>query len=226
MFFYVKRVEEAAYNASHLQNPIHPGEPMTLYFVRNYASSAFFSTYSKKAAAMYYGPNHKLISKRKWTPEMHAYVQQQEGQVPQPPFKFKVNFFGYVMLLGVLALFGYLVYDSFIKPPHPESLMEQPMEKPVEANAIYFGHYEKFKEGERVASEVRFGWFKVIENKNGLVKIAPSTQLSAGHQDPKTLNSTDFEPLGIEANITEQAIYGIKLKSTDKLMEFNLTERK
>ena len=34
MFFYVKRVEEAAYNASHLQNPIHPGEPMTLYFIR------------------------------------------------------------------------------------------------------------------------------------------------------------------------------------------------
>jgi len=227
MFFSIRQHEEAAFAVDQLVNPVNPGNPMVLSFVRNYSSSAFFSATSKGAAPFYVDTvTNKRIGKKYWTEGMHNVVQQKESQVPEAPYRFKIKALGYIMLLGVIGLFAYLTYDSFFKPVDTNLTAAQPLELPMEPNNIYFGRFERYEEGKRVPSKTGFGWFKVTENANGTVKLAMSKDMQIHHQTPANMNSTDFEETADEMKVEEQKSYNIRLKSTDGLLEVNLTEKK
>lgn len=80
------------------------------------------------------------------------------------------------------------------------------MEQTPVAGDIYFGRYEAYKEtDERLASEVGFGWFKVVKVEGNVYHIAKSTQMNKTHKPKEELNNTDFETEGTPVKITEQA---------------------
>lgn len=227
MFFSIQHHEEAAFSAEQFNNPVNPGNPMVLAFMRTYTNTAFFSAGSKDTAAFYIDTlTNKRIAKKYWTNEMQAFEREKEAKVPAAAYRFKVNFFGYVMLLFFVGFFAYLTYDSFLKPVNQEAIAPRPLELPIEANDVYFGRFEQYKEGERVAIKGGFGWFKILENTNGNLKVAMSKEMKTHHQDPTTMNSTDFEEKGIEMKIDEQVSYNIRLKSNDGLMQFHFTDKK
>ncbi|WP_149525595.1 hypothetical protein [Sphingobacterium hotanense] len=227
MFFSVGQHEEAAFAVDQLVNPVNAGNPMVLSFVRTYSSTAFFKATSKDAAPFYVDTvTNKRISKKNWTEGMHNVARLKESLVPAAPYRFKITIFGYIMLLAVIGFFAYLTYDSFFKPVNPNINAAQPLEQTMEPNNIYFGRFERYEEGQRIPSKTGFGWFKVTENANGTVKLAMSKDMQTHHQAPANMNSTDFEETTAEMKIEEQESYNIRLKSTDGLLEVNLTEKK
>ncbi len=227
MFFSIQHHEEAAFSAAQFKNPVTPGNPMILTFMRTYTNTAFFSATSKDTTAFYIDTvSNKRIAKKYWTNEMQAFAREKESKVPAAAYRFKVNFFGYVMLLFFVGFFAYLTYDSFVKPVNQEAIATRPLELPIEANDVYFGRFEQYKEGDRVPIKAGFGWFKILENTNGNLKVAMSKEMKTHHQDPKTMNAIDFEEQGTEMKIEEQVSYNIRLKSNDGLLEVNLTDKK
>jgi len=226
MFFYTKRIEEKVFSVGQLENPVNPHADMVLGFYRTYAWTAFFRMYNKNAAPLYWDlTNNKTIPKRKWTGEMHALVNQMEHEVPAAPYRFKLTIVGYIMTLFFIGFFAYLTYDS-IRPKPSYADQVTPIQETPKAGDMYFGRFETMKPGERVASKVGFGWFKVIENNQGQIKVAMNKNMSSHHKPSKELNSTDYEEQSIDATITSQESFQLNLISSDNLTEMYFTEKK
>lgn len=117
--------------------------------------------------------------------------------------------------------------ERCLKSAPPQSAEFIAMEQTPVAGDIYFGRYEAYKEtDERLASEVGFGWFKVVKVEGNVYHIAKSTQMNKTHKPKEELNNTDFETEGTPVKITEQAGYMINMKSTDDKMEIYITTKK
>lgn len=227
MFFTIEKIELAALPAEELHNPQTPGNAMTLGIFRTKSRMAFYTVYSKKAYAEYWDHvTGKKIVKRRWTPEMKSMAERQVAQAPKAPFIFKLTVVGWLFVLLVIGFFAYLAYDS-VKPARPKSESTLAMEKPPIAGDIYFGHYEAYsKAGDRIASDIGFGWFKVVKVEGNTYYIAMSTTMSKSHKPKEQLNSSDFETEGIPVTISEQQGYMITFKAVDGTMDISVTDKK
>lgn len=227
MFFIINKIEQGVHPASGLQNPRNPGNPIVLVVYRQLTRTAIFSAHSKKAFAEYWDDTvGKKIARRHWTPEMKALANQKVGEAPKPPYIFKMTIVGWIFVLLIIATFGLIVYES-VKPPVPKSAEYLAMEKAPETGDIYFGHYEAFNTaGDRIASDLGFGWFNVTKVAGDTYYLAKSTQMSKTHKPKEALNSTDFEAEVTPVIITEQAGYIINMKSTDGRLEIYITDKK
>ena len=97
---------------------------------------------------------------------------------------------------------------------------------PVEGD-VYFGHFESFKNaGERIASNVGFGWFRVVKVEGDVYYIAKASEMSKNYKPKEQLNSADFEVENTSVKIIEQSGYMINLKAIDGKMEIYITDKK
>ncbi|MGJ1430794.1 hypothetical protein ACR79M_04375 [Sphingobacterium spiritivorum] len=227
MFFVITKIEQGSYENDKLQNPKNLGNPMVLVVFRQLTRTAIFSAHSKKAFGEFYDKvTQKKIASRSWTPEMKSFANQKIVHAPKPPFIFKLTILGWIFIMLVITTFALIIYQE-VKPPLPKSAEYVAMEQvPVTGN-IYFGHYEAFKEsGDRIASDIGFGWFKVVKVEGETYYIAKSMQMNKTHKPKEELNSTDFESDGTATTITEQAGYMINMKAVDGKMEIYITDKK
>jgi hypothetical protein len=227
MFFSVSKIEQTAHRVTGISNPKNIQNPMTLGIYRNLVRTALFSGYSKKSFSEYWDDTErKKISKRLWTAEMHDFARRKEEAAPRPPFIFKLTVVGWLFVLCIVAMLGLTIYES-VKPDTPKTAAYIAMEAAPAEGDIYFGHYESFRQaGDRVASGLGFGWFKVIGVEGDLYYIARSTEMSSSHKPKEQLNSSDFETEGIPVRITEQHGYMINMKSVDEKTQVYITEKK
>lgn len=227
MFFSISKIEQAAHHADELHNPQTAGNPMVIGVYRNLARTAFFEVYSKKAYAEFWDDIlRKKIPNSYWTAEMKALALQKIAIAPKPPFIFKVSIVGWLFVLLIGVFVGWLIYDS-VKAPVPMTAGYTAMEQTPELGDLYFGHFEVYNNpGDRIASQVRFGWFKVIQVERDTYYLAKSREMSTQYQPKEQLNSTTFETTGIPAKITEQAGYLLNLKSMDGKITFYMRDKK
>lgn len=228
MFFSIQKIEQAAHDTDTLQNPKNPGNPMVLGIYRNKIGTVIYSIHTKKTFGEYWDKvEKKKIPKRLWTPEMKEFYKQKALEAPKPPYLYKITIVGWIFVLGAIALFGYLIYDS-AKPPLPKSEEYVAMEAAPAEGDIYFGRYEIYKEkGNPLGMEGRFGWFKVLKVDGDVYHIARSTEMNRGHKPKEQLNSTDFETESMPpVKLTEQTGYNLRFKSDDGLTEVYITDKK
>ncbi|QQT25357.1 MULTISPECIES: hypothetical protein [Sphingobacterium] len=227
MFFVITKIEQGSYENDKLQNPKNLGNPMVLVVFRQLTRTAIFSVHSKKAFGEFYDKvTQKKIAHRSWTPEMKSFANQKIVQAPKPLFIFKLTILGWIFIMLVITTFALIIYQE-VKPPLPKSAEYVAMEQVPVAGNIYFGHYEVFKEsGDRIASDIGFGWFKVVKVEGDTYYIAKSMQMNKTHKPKEELNSTDFESDGTATTITEQAGYMINMKAVDGKMEIYITDKK
>lgn len=227
MFFVVRRIEQAVHHIDGLQNPKNPQNRMTLGIYRQLTRTALFTVYSKKAYGEFWDDvERKKISNRSWTPEMKAFAKQKVAEAPKPPYIFKLTIVGWLFVALMLTAVVLSVYQE-VKPPTPKSAEYVAMEKAPVAGDIYFGRYEAFQEaGERIASNIGFGWFKIVKAEGDVYYIAKSTEMSKSHKPKEELNSADFETEGTAVKITEQAGYMVNMKAIDGKLEIYLTDKK
>ena len=228
MFISFQKIEQAAHHTDKLQNPKNPDNPMVLGIYRNKISSIIYRIHTKKPYGEYWDTvENKKIAKRLWTPEMKAFCQQKIAEAPKPPFFFKMTFMGWVFVLGLVALFAYLTYDS-LKPPLPKPAEFVAMEAAPAAGDSYFGRYEIYKEkGNPIGIQSAFGWFKVLKVEGDTYYLATSTQMVKNYQPKEQLNSIDFETEALPAvKIKEQTGYSLRFVSDDGLTEINITDKK
>ncbi|MFD2556603.1 hypothetical protein [Sphingobacterium tabacisoli] len=227
MFFVINKIEQASHKTDRLQNPKNPSNPMVLGIYRTESRTALFHVYSKKAYGEFWDDTErKKIASRDWTSEMKGFANQKVAEAPKPPFIFKLTIVGWIFVALMIATMGLIIYQE-TKAPAPKSAEYIAMEQAPAVGDIYFGRYEAFKEsGDRIASGIGFGWFKVIQVEGNVYHIARSAEMSKTHKPKEELNSTDFESEGTPAKITEQAGYMINMKAVDGKMEIYFTEKK
>lgn len=227
MFFILNKIEQGAHQTNGLANPKNPGNPMVFVVQRQLMRTALFSVYSKKAVGEFWdSKEQKKIASRLWSPEMKVFAKQKIEDAPAPPFILKITIVGWIFVLLVIATMGLIIYNE-VKPPIPKSVEYVEMEKTPVVGDIYFGHYESFKEaGDHVASEIGFGWFKIVKVEGDVYHVAKSTQMNKAYKPKNELNSTNFEDKSTALKITEQAGYLINMESTDDKMEIYITEKK
>lgn len=227
MFISVRLYEVASFQADHLENPVQPGNLMVLGFYRNYASTVVITTYSKKAAPIYLDlETNKRIPAKKWTPQMKQYAAEKAPLVPKAPHFIKPTIVGYICIALFFGALAYLIYDTVRPKPSMEEAYRTDLQEKPKAGDIFYGRYELFKPGERVANKVGFGWFKVLNEQNGTFSIAMNKEMSAGYKPSNELNSTDFEESGQEMKIDSQESFQIKMISDNKQAEYYFSEKK
>ena len=227
MFFSISKLEEGTFHANQLQNPQNKQNPMVLGIYRTQARTAFFTIHSKKVVAEFWDDvTQKKIPAKLWSSEMKAFAQQKISITPKPSFIFKFTIVGWIFVAAIVAFFGYLVYDS-IKPDAPKPATYISMEQAPQVGDIYFGRYEAYKQaGDRIASDVGFGWFKIINVQGAVYTLAKSTEISNGYKPKEQMNNNSFKTTGTTATITEHAGYMLNLKAEDGKMEIYLTDKK
>ncbi|SFO18223.1 hypothetical protein SAMN05421741_12437 [Paenimyroides ummariense] len=227
MFFVINKIEQVSHRTDGLHNPKKSSNPMVLGIYRTQSRTALFTVYSKKAYGEFWDDvERKKIASRYWTFEMKALAKQKVAEAPKPPYIFKLTIIGWIFVAIMIATMGLIVYQE-TKPPVPKSAAYVAMEQAPVVGDIYLGRYEVFKEaGERIASEIGFGWFKVIKVEGDMYYMAKSTEMSKTHKPKGELNSTDFETESTPVKITEQVGYMINMKATDDKMEIYITEKK
>ncbi|SDD27145.1 hypothetical protein [Niabella drilacis] len=228
MFFLVQRYEVSQFSAGHLQNPQTPEQRMTLSFVRTRMRMAICTVHSRKAAGDFWDvTTNNKVPRRLWTPEMKAFYQSRYNEVPKPPFVFKLTVLGWILSLLVAAFFGFIIYNS-AKPPFPKPVQAVAMAKAPAVGAIYFGHYEKYKEkGTPIGSEIGYGWFIIKKVTDDDFYLAKSTGMSKSFKAKEQLESTRFETETLPPlKLSEQTGYNIRFKSTDGLTEVYITDKK
>ncbi len=227
MFFVINKIEQAVHRTDGLHNPKNPSSPMVLGIYRTQSRTALFTVYSKKAFGEFWDDGEqKKIASRRWTPEMKAFAKQKVAEASKPPYIFKMTIVGWIFVALMIATMGLIVYQE-TKPPLPKSAEYVAMERAPVVDDIFFGRYESFKQaGERIASDLGFGWFKVVKVEGDVYHIAKSTEMSKTHKPKEELNSTDFETEGKPSKITEQSGYSVNLKAIDGKMEIYFTEKK
>jgi len=226
MFIRIQRIEEASFAADQLQNPVNPNNVMVLGFYRNYVATAINSGYSKKAAPIYWDTiTGKTISRRKWSPEMKSYADECLKQVRPAPYKFKLTIFGYILLLAVIGLFGYLIYDTVKPNPYAVESSSKLME-PMQGGDLYFGRYTEIDSATKIGKGAGFGWFKIVDAGEGSLLISKSVEMSSSHKPSDKMNSDNFEPDPISMKMILQESYPINLVSEDGTLEVSLTEKK
>ncbi|MGS2738199.1 hypothetical protein [Sinomicrobium sp. M5D2P17] len=229
MFISIRKIEVATHRTDELKNPGNPGNEMQLSIFRTVGRTFFYTSYAKKASGEYWDVvEGKKIPKRLWTSEMKAYCTKKAKEAPRPPFIFKITIFGWIWLVACFATLGYIIYEAN-KPPLPKSEDVIAMEQPLEAGDLFFGHFEEYKEAEklgRIASGTGFGWFRIVKVENDIYYVAKSTEMSKGHQPKEQLNNTDFETEVTPTKIKEKGSYSVRLLSTDGNTEFYLDDKK
>lgn len=227
MFFTISKIEQAVHTADHLKNPEQGKHSLLFRVFRTQSRTAFTIVYAKRAFGEFSDVvSQQKIARRQWTPEMKAFAAQKVAEAPKPPFIFKLTIAGWIFAFLVAAFFVYLIYDS-AKPPLPKSVKQIAMEQSPATGDIYFGHFESFKNpGDPIASEVGFGWFKIVKVEGAVYHIARSTQMTKTHHPKEELNSIDFQSESIPALIIQQEAYSINLKSIDEKMEIYINDKK
>ncbi|MGB7527802.1 hypothetical protein [Sphingobacterium cellulitidis] len=227
MFFRVDKVKYASYVADHLQNPVNANNPMIIVYYRNYFGTALLTGYAKNSEAVYFDNiTGKTISRRKWTDEMKNYAKECEKHVPAAPHRFKPTIFGYIFLLGMVALFAYLTYDSFLKPNPNINPENPPMAQKINAGDLYFGRFLERDPVSKVSKGAGFSWFKFIDAGEGSILISRAREKSSSVKPSIEMNSTDFEEETIPMKKIEHGDYQIDLVSEDGSLELSLTEKK
>lgn len=228
MFFLVQQIEEAMYSADGLQNPKNPGNAMALGIYRTHFKTAIVKSQSKKPAGIYWDTVlNKRIANRHWTPEMKAFAQQKVSEMPKPTYFMKLTLVGWLVMMLVIAFFGYLFYDSQ-KPPLPKSATSIAMEQQPAVGDIYFGHYEIYQEkGAPIGAKVGFGWFKIAKVEGNNYLIATSKAMSKNAQPKAQMDSVNFEIETLPAlQLKELKPYSVRFKSADGLAEVYLSDKK
>lgn len=227
MWLAIDKMEQSVHHTDGLKNPQKAGNDMVLGIYRNHVRTVIYKAYTKKTFGEYWDiAENKKIPKRAWTQEMRMFYADRAKEVPKPPYLIKVTIFGWIFLTLCIGILASLVYDSF-KPPLPKSAQVSAMEAPLVPGDVFFGHFEAYKKkGDRIASGIGFGWFKIVSVKQDTFYVAKSTVMSKNHQSSEKLNSTDFEMETIPATITEKSGYTIRLMATDGKTEYYLDEKK
>lgn len=227
MFINFQKVEQAAHHTDGLQNPKNPGNPMALGIYRNKIGSIIYRIHTKKAYGEYWDTvENKKIARRLWTPEMKAFCEQKIAEAPKPPYFFKMTVVGWIFVLGIVAFFAYLTYDS-VKPEEPKPAAFVAMEQAPAVGDVYFGSSELYKKkGDPVGVKVNFGWFKVVGVEGDTYRLAPSIEQVKNHQPKETLNNTEFASEALPAvKIKEQTSYNIRFVSEDGLTTVYITDK-
>ncbi|WP_433903494.1 hypothetical protein [Sphingobacterium puteale] len=228
MFFVISRIELAAHRNDSLQNPKNSENQMILGIYRQFTRSALFSVYSKKAYGEFWDEStQKKIARRLWTFEMKSFANQKIAEAPKPPYIFKLTIIGWIFCLLMLTAMGMIVYQE-MKPPLPKTAEAVAMEKTPAVGAIYFGHYEIYKEkGTPVGAEIGFGWFKITRVDGSNFYLAKSKDMSKTSKPKEQLSNADFEATELPVvKLSEQTGYNIRFKSADGLTEIYITDKK
>ena len=227
MFINVQRIEEGSFAADHLQNPVNPNNLMVLGIYRNYIGTAFTKGYSKKAAPIYWDTvTGKTISRRKWTSDMISYANKCLGEVRPAPYKFKLTVIGYIFLLGIIGLFGYLIYDSVKPSVNSSAAVPSSLEEKIEGGDLYYGRFIEKDPATKIGKRAGYGWFKVMDAGAESLLVSMSTEMSSTHKPSNEMNSTSFEKESIPMEIKTKESYQIDLISKDGSYEITFSEKK
>jgi len=216
--------------ADQLSNPKNPGNPMILNLFQREGRMAFWVTKNKRAYPQYIeASTGKIISKRKWTEEMSAFAQQELAQLPPQKTVFRITVFGWIFLLGALALLGYLVYDGLVASPQRSEQFEQRQAEKAKVSEgdIYLGRIEVYKEkGTPLGMKGEFGCFKVVKVEGDTYHLAKSTEMNKTAKPLEQMNSSDFEQQAIVVQAKELSAYYKTFVSEDGLTEISFQEKK
>lgn len=224
MFFVINKIELGTFSDNNL---VDTNNKIKLTVFRQLTRTALFSAYSKKVYGEFWDETtQRKIARRSWTPEMKAFANQKFAEAAKPPFTFKLTIVGWIFVLLMIVTMG-LIISQEIKSPAPKSAEFVAMEQAPIVGNIYFGHFESFNAPEeRVASDIGFGWFKIINIEGDIYYIAKSTQMNKSHKPKEDANSTNFETDGIPSKITKQAGYMINMKAVNGKTEIYFTDKK
>lgn len=229
MWIRISNISVKQVNATHLENPKNPGSPMTLNLFQRESSTAFFVSKNKKLLAEYLETLAGTgISKRKWSPQMEAFAQEELTKIPPQKGRFRLTVIGWVFFLFAFGFLGYLAYQGSQEPAKREKHQQEMTEKAkIAVGDVYFGTYRIYKEkGNMLGSKGGFGWFKVVKIENDTYHIAKSTEISKTAKPKEQMNSTDFEQEPLVVKAKELEAYSKQFVSEDGLTEFNFNERK
>ena len=228
MFIRFTRESIAVHQATGIANPENPNAPLMLNIFRTHSNAGIYKVYSKKAFGEYYSEgSKKSISRRKWTPEMKAFLQEKLAVTPKAPYIFKVTIVGWIVVLILIGIFAMIAYQE-AQPPAAKPASYVAMENKLQVGDVFFGNVEIHKQkGNPVGTKVSFGWFKVTDIKGDDYFLSPSTEVSNHAQPKESMNSTDFEQQSLPAiKITEQTGYNLRFKSSDGLIDAYFTDKK
>ena len=216
-------------DASHLSNPNGPENQMILNLFQREARSAFWVTQNKKVYPQYLVANTgKVISKRKWTDQMKSFAQKELNNLPPQKGRFKITIVGWIFLLFVIGLFGFIMKQAIQAPAKKQQHQQELVEKAKVAEGdIYLGRIEVYKEkGSPLGMKLEFGWFEVEKIENDTYYIAKSVEMAKKHQDVKPQSNTEFSDTTIAVKAKELEAYHKTFISEDGLTEISFTEKK
>jgi len=228
MWIKITKIAINRVNATHLENPGNTGNSMELLLFQQESSTAFFIVRNKGVLAEFSDiTTGRPIAKRKWTPEMHGFVQQELNKLPLQQGLFKITIVGWLLLLLAIGLLGYLAYQG-LQEPGKKDAYEQKMtaKSAIAVGDIYFGNYRLYKEkGNMLGSVGGFGWFKVVTIDDGVYRIAKSMEISKHALPKEQMNSREFEEKTSAVIAKNLEAYNKQLVSQDGLIEFNFEEK-
>lgn len=229
MWFSIAEIIVKRVDATHLENPVHPGSPMELGLFQREVRTIIYVQRTKKVLPQYYEtPGGDRIPMRKWSSEMNDFAQDKMAKLPPQKGMRKFTIFGWLLLLLCFYLIGYAVYETDTLPAQKEVYKQEMAElATVHEGDIYFGRYRIYKEkGNFLGSEGGFGWFKVVSIESDTYHIAKSVEISNNAKPKEEMNSTDFEQATSAVKAKDLGAYTKQFLSEDGLMEFNFDQKK
>lgn len=229
MWIRISKIDLKQVDATHLENPKNEDKPMVLVLYQQENRTAFFVTKHRKVFAEYLEtPTGKLVRRRKWSPEMKNFAQEELAKLPPQKGVFRLTVVGWIFFILALGFFGYLTYEG-IQEPAKKAAYQQDMavKATVSKGDIYFGRYRIYQEkGNMIGSEGGFGWFKVVNIEGDSYHIAKSTDISKTAKPKEEMNSTDFEDGTSAVKAKELGAYYKHFLSDDGLVEFTFDAKK
>jgi len=216
-------------DASHLKSPVGPNNQMILNLFQREGRSAFWLTQNKRVYPQYIDTaTGKVISRRKWTDQMKSFAQKELDNLPPQKGRFKITIVGWILLLFVVGIFGYITIEAVQAPAKKRQYQQELAKKArVAEGDIYLGKIEVYKEkGNPLGMKLEFGWFKIQKIENDTYYIAKSVEMAKKSQDVKPQSNTKFSETNIAVKPKELEAYYKTFISEDGLTEISLTEKK
>ena len=225
MFFLISKQIQSSHR---FDTPNNSSDRLMLDVCRTNMRTALFSVNSSKAFVEFRDEaTRKVLPKRTWSADMKAAAAREVASAGKPPFVFKLTIVGWVFAAAVVALLGFLTYDSLKSPPPPSPEFAAMLETPAVGD-IYFGSYDAFKErdGKLVPNGVGFCWFKIVGVEGDRYDIARSTDVSSNYRPKEELKNETFATEAFKMKITEQQGYALKMQTDDGTMKVYFTDKK
>ncbi|MGS2760927.1 hypothetical protein [Sinomicrobium sp. M5D2P9] len=234
MWIRISNISIKEVDAAHLKNPKNPGKPMVLNLFQREGRTILYVLKNKKVLLEYRDNTFTTftgtrIPKRKWTEEMKAFAQQEVEKVPPQKGGFKVTVLGWLFLLAVVGMLGYIAYDGLIGQPQRMENFEQREAEMASVNRgdVFLGRIEVYKEkGSPLGMNLEFGCFKVVKIEGDVYHIAKSIEMSKTAKPLDQMNSTDFEQEALVVKAEELGAHHKTFASDDDLIEISFRERK